>query len=102
MVGRVEVSVKFVSLNQFRSNSGKVRGLIRNQDLILTAKGSPIGFVIGVDEDNFEETASLLKKLRAQKAVAKMRRDAKSAGASELSSEEINQEIAAVRNFRKS
>lgn len=68
---------------------------------MLTANGKPIALLLGVEDDDFEETAQAIRQARAQRALSRMRRQAESQGLSRMSLSEINAEVRAVRSKRK-
>ncbi len=94
--------MKFVSTREFRNRPGRVRSLARKEDLVLTAKGKPIGILVGVEADELEETAQAIRQARAQRALSRMRRQAARRGLDGLPASAIEAEIRAVRSGRKS
>jgi prevent-host-death family protein len=94
--------MKFLSTRDLRNRPGYVRELARDDDLVLTANGKPIAILVGVDEDEFEETARVIKQAKAQRALARMRRQAARRGVDRLPPKAIDSEIRAVRSKRKS
>ena len=57
--------MKFVSTRDLRNRPGFVRELARKGDLALTANGKPIALLLGVEEDELEETAQAIRQARA-------------------------------------
>jgi antitoxin (DNA-binding transcriptional repressor) of toxin-antitoxin stability system len=94
--------VKFVSTREFRNRPGYVRALAQKDDLVLTAKGKPIGILVGVEGDDWEETSRAIRQARAQRALSRMRRQAARRGLDRLPSSAVEAEIRAVRSSRKS
>ena len=94
--------MKFLSTRDLRNRPGYVRDLARGDDLVLTANGKPIAMLLGVNEDELEETAQAIRQARAQLAVARMRKQAERRGLQRLPLSAINAEIRAVRSKRKS
>ena len=94
--------MKFISTREFRNRPGHVRTLAQKDDLVLTANGKPIGILIGIEADDFEETARAIRHARAQRALSRMRREAARRGLDRLSPSAIDAEIRAVRSGRKS
>jgi antitoxin (DNA-binding transcriptional repressor) of toxin-antitoxin stability system len=93
--------MKFVSVRDFRSKSGKVwKDLAAEKDLLLTSNGKPIALITAVTEENVEGSLALLRRARATAAVEKIQSHSKSAGV-KLSLKDINEEIASVRKARK-
>ncbi|HJT23707.1 MAG TPA: type II toxin-antitoxin system Phd/YefM family antitoxin [bacterium] len=94
--------MKFVSVRDFRSKSGKVWGdLAREKDLLLTSNGKPIALVSAVSEEDVEESLAALRQVRAMTAVERMQSRSVEKGTDKLSLKEINAEISAVRKERK-
>jgi prevent-host-death family protein len=94
--------VKFLSTRDLRNRPGYVRELARDDDLVLTANGKPIAILVGVDDDEFEETARVIRQVKAQRALTRMRRQATQRGLDRLPPKAIDSEIRAVRSKRKS
>lgn len=89
--------MKFLSTRDLRNRPGYVRELARQDDLVLTANGKPIAMLLGVEEDQLEETARAIRQARAQLALSRMRRQA-----SGTRPVVVAEEIRAVRSRRKS
>jgi len=68
--------MKFLSTRELRNRPGFVRELAQREDLVLTANGKPIAMLVGVQEDDLEETARVIRQARAQRALSRMRRHA--------------------------
>ncbi len=69
---------------------------------MLTANGKPKGVLVGVDETRLDDTVEAIRRARAILAVSRVRRKAAETGADRLSMTEINREIQAVRQRRRS
>ena len=93
--------MKFLSTRELRNRPGYVRKLVQKEDLVLTANGKPIAMMLGVKDDDLEETAHLIRQAKAQRALFRMRREAARRGLDKLSPEAIDAEIRAVRSKRK-
>ena len=94
--------MKFVSTRELRNRPGYVRQLAQKEDLVLTADGKPIAILLGIEEEDLEETALVIRQAKAQRALSRMRQQAARQGAAEASSRAIEAEIRAVRRKRKS
>jgi antitoxin (DNA-binding transcriptional repressor) of toxin-antitoxin stability system len=94
--------VKFLSTRDLRNRPGYVRDLAREDDLVLTANGKPIAILVGVENDEFEETARAIRQAKSQRALSRMRRHAARRGLDRLPAAAIEAEIRAVRSKRKS
>ncbi len=94
--------MKFVSVRDFRSKSGKVwKDLANEKDLLLTSNGKPIALISSVNEETVEGSLALLRRARATAAVEKIQSRSLATEADKLSLKEINAEIASVRKGRK-
>jgi hypothetical protein len=97
-----EGEMKFISVRDFRSKSGKVWGdLAREKDLLLTSNGKPIALVSAVSEEDVEESLAALRQVRAMTAVERMQSRSVDKGTSKMTLKEINAEISTVRKERK-
>lgn len=94
--------MKFISVRELRNHPGQVWEDLKQDDLVLTANGKPVGILLGVAEEDLEEALTALRRARAQLAVSKMRRRAAETGLAEMTLEEIEEEIQAVRRGRRS
>ena len=93
--------MKFLSTRELRNRPGFVRELAKNEDLVLTVNGKPIAMLLGVEEDELEETVRAIRQARAQRALSRMRREAAKRGLDKTSPSAIDAEIRAVRSKRK-
>ena len=93
--------MKFVSTRDLRNRPGFVRELAQEDDIVLTANGKPIALLVGLEDDDLEETAQAIRQARAQRALSRMRRQAEIQGLSDMSLSQINAEVRAVRSKRK-
>lgn len=89
-----------ISTRDLRNTPGKVRELLGEEDLLLTASGEPVAYMIGMEGEDPEEVAAMVRQASAQRAVSRMRRQAAGRGLEELSPEEIEEEIRRARERR--
>ena len=94
--------MKFLSTRELRNRPGYVRNLAQKDDLVLTANGKPIAILLGVEEDELEETVRAIRQAKAQLALSRLRKQAARRGADGMSASAIEAEIRAVRSRRKS
>ena len=94
--------MKFVSTRDLRNRPGHVRKLVRTDDLVLTANGKPIAILVGVKDDELEETARAIRQAKAQRALSRMRHQAARRASDRMSPSAIDAEIRAVRSKRAS
>lgn len=94
--------MKFVSTRELRNRPGYVRELAQKEDLVLTSEGKPIAILLGIEEQDLEEAALVLRQAKVQRALSRMRQQASRQGLSETTPGAIEAEIRAVRRKRKS
>jgi antitoxin (DNA-binding transcriptional repressor) of toxin-antitoxin stability system len=70
--------------------------------MIVTSNGRPIAILAAINESNLEESLSAFRQARVVEAVSSLQRRSVATGTDALSIEEIEAEIKAVRNERKS
>ncbi len=93
--------MNFVSVRELRNNSASIwKSLESQKDLVVTSHGRPIAILFETSSEDFEASLLALRQARAQLAVARMRQSALRSGASQLSLDEINEEIREVRQQR--
>lgn len=89
--------MKFISLRELRNRPGAIRELAQKEDLVLTADGKPIAILMGIENDDVEQAALILRQARAQHALTRMRSQASRSGVAQLSTRAIKAEIRVVR-----
>ena len=95
--------MKFLSTRDLRNQPGYVRDLAaQKDDVVLTANGKPVAILVGLEGDDFEETARAIRQARAHRALSRMRRQAATQGTDRLSAKAIDAQIRAVRSRRSS
>lgn len=92
--------MKFISTRELRNRPGAVRELAQKEDLVLTADGKPIAILMGIENDDVEQAALILRQARAQRALTRMRSQASRSGVAQLSGRALEAEIRAVRRKR--
>lgn len=91
----------FVTARELRLSPGSVwEKLERQRALIITSNGRPIGMLSDLPEGDVEAALLLLRRLRAEHAVMRLRREAKAKGLDRWTSARIDREIRAVRRRR--
>jgi prevent-host-death family protein len=93
--------MKFVSTRELRNRPGRVRALVQKDDVVLTTNGKPIAILLGIEENELEETTRAIRQAKAQLALSRLRKQAARLGAVRMSSQAIDAEIRAVRSRRK-
>ena len=94
--------MKFVTIRELRNRPGRVWDDLRDDDLVLTANGKPVGILVGVEEAGLEAAMASLRRARAMQAVSRLRQQAAASGSRELTPRQVNAEVRAVRRRRKS
>lgn len=94
--------MRFLTVRDLRQRGKEIWKELRSgEEAVLTHNGSPVALLIGVREEELEETIRLVRRARAEAAVSHMRERARQAGLEGLSGEEIEAEIRAVRQERR-
>jgi prevent-host-death family protein len=93
--------MKYLSTRDLRNRPGVVREMVQEGDVILTANGKPVALIVPIEDGDIERTAQVLRRARAQLAVAGMRRSAEQKGSARLTGTEIEAEIRATRRARR-
>ncbi len=93
--------MKFLSVRDLRSKSAQVwKDLPSERELIITSNGRPIAILAAISESNLEESLTAFRQARAVEAVASLQRRSADNGANNLTMDEIDAEIRAVRKSR--
>ncbi len=93
--------MKFVSIRDLRGKSAEVwKKLPGEREMIITSNGRPIAILAAVNESNLEESLSAFRQARAVEAVASLQRRSVEQGTDNISMDEIDTEIRAVRRKR--
>jgi len=92
----------FLALRELRGSTKRIDQIIeRDGSVIVTNNGKPAYLMLGIDEANLEDTIIDLRRMRAQRAVTRIQRNAAERGTSTLRLDDINAEIAADRLDRQ-
>ena len=90
--------MRFISVREFRGNSGDVwKKLLNEQELVITSNGKPIAIVSAVSEETLEDALRAIRRARAMAAVQVMQRQSAKRG---LATEDVSKEISAARSER--
>ena len=96
------MKMQFITIRDFRSNSAKIqRDLSREKEMVLTSNGKPIAILSATSAAKVEESLTMIRQVKAMRAVDSMQRRSVEAGTDRMSLGEINKEIAAVRKKRQ-
>ncbi|OGV66057.1 MAG: prevent-host-death protein [Lentisphaerae bacterium RIFOXYB12_FULL_65_16] len=94
--------MKFLSVRELRGNSARVwRELPGEKEMVVTSNGRPVAVLTAVDETDLESSLAAWHQVRATQAVAAIQRDSVKQGTDTLSMDDIDAEIAAVRQNRR-
>lgn len=90
----------FITARDLRLKAADVWELLKREgEIVVTVNGRPVAILTGTTPEAIEESLMMLKRLRAQIAVAKMRSvSGKKPG---MTADSIEREIRAVRKKRK-
>lgn len=92
----------FVTARDFRIRPGDVwKTLQKEKDLVVTINGKPTAILSSINEESLEATLVALQRIRAALALERLQEEAIKSGASEITDEEIEAEIRAVRSRRR-
>jgi antitoxin (DNA-binding transcriptional repressor) of toxin-antitoxin stability system len=93
--------MKFLSVRDLRGKSAQIwKELSREKEMVVTVNGRPIAILAAITESNLEESLSAFRQARAVEAVVSMQRSSAEQGTDNISMEEIDAEIKAVRKKR--
>ena len=93
--------MKFVSIRDLRGKSAEVwKKLPGEREMVITSNGRPIAILAAVNESNLEESLSAFRQARAVEAVASLQRRSVEQETNNITMDEINAEIKAVRRKR--
>jgi len=94
--------MRFVTVRDLRQKGKEIWSKLQSgEEAVLTHNGSPVALLIGVREEELEETMRMVKRARAEAAVRRIRERARRAGLENMSVDEIEAEILAVRQERR-
>ena len=94
--------MKFLSVRELKAKSSQVwRDLSLEKEMIVTSNGKPIAILSSVDEESLEEALTLFRRSRADRAFASIQYESLQKGTDNISIDEIDSEIAAVRAARR-
>ena len=95
--------MEFVSTRELRVSPGPIlqRLQVGEHEVVVTSHGKPVALLVGITDDNFEETVQLLRQARAQLAASRLRAHAQQQGLDGLDAEAIEAEIQTARAVRR-
>jgi hypothetical protein len=94
--------MKFMSIRDLRNETTRLQRTLPEEAVALMSNGKPFGLVIDVgDEDDIAELERDMIRLRAERAVSRIRKRARALGLDRMTMDEIDAEIQAARAERK-
>jgi prevent-host-death family protein len=93
--------MKLITVRELRNRPGRVWKELEHEDLVVTANGKPVGILLGVGDQDLEQTLAAVRRARALFAVSGMRRRAAEQGLTKLTAREVDAEVRAVRRGRR-
>lgn len=95
--------MRFITVRDLRLRNREIRETLRTgEEAVLTYNGNPVALLIGIQDSQLEETIRLVRRARTQVAVSRMREHARRAALDRMSGEDIDSEIRAARQERRS
>jgi PHD/YefM family antitoxin component YafN of YafNO toxin-antitoxin module len=96
------MKTKWLASREFSASPGRALSAVsRAGRVLVTANGKPRAIMIPTSEATFMRDLEMLDRVALAQAVASIRADSVLNGTDSLSTEAINEEIAAVRSSRK-
>lgn len=94
--------MKFITVRDFRTTPAQVwKDLPEEQEIVITHNGKPIALLTPLNDSDLEATLTAVRRARAINAVEKMQSAAVKNELSELTMEEIENEITEARKPTK-
>jgi len=94
--------MRFIAVREFRLHPGGVwRCLSKERELVLTARGKPVGLLMPVDPTTLEETLRTWRQARGLAALSKLQAQAQQRGLHRWTQRQIDREIRLVRALRR-
>ncbi len=93
--------MKFMAMRELRNESSKfLQNLGPAEEVVLTNNGKPVALISSVTEDTLEDALASLRRSRALRALGKLQIQSARTGKDQITEEEIEDEIQAVRKTR--
>ena len=91
--------MKFITVRDIRTSPAQIwKQLPDEQEMVITNNGKPIALLTPLSAENLEDTVKAVRKARAINSVRSMQEKSMKSGSSELSNDEIENEITEYRN----
>jgi len=90
--------MQFVTVRDFRTRPAQIwQELPESREIVITNNGKPIALLTPISDVSLEDTLASFRKARAIQAVNRMQEISAAQGNAALSADELEAEIAAVR-----
>ncbi|MBX6365492.1 MAG: hypothetical protein IRZ00_16610 [Gemmatimonadetes bacterium] len=100
--GRLRKALRFINFRVLRNTPAEVWKALDEDDAVaIVANGETKGVLVGVEGGDPEDAIELVRRIRAQRALGRLRAEAQRRGVSELTEEEIEAEVRAARAKRR-
>jgi PHD/YefM family antitoxin component YafN of YafNO toxin-antitoxin module len=94
--------LSFLSFRELRASTARINDILSGDGkIVVTNQGKPAAIMLQVSESTLEETLAMINQLRLARAINAIRLGAQQSGASELTADEIHEEIAQSRQARR-
>jgi prevent-host-death family protein len=94
--------MNFYTVRDLRTHPREVWDkLSETQEIIITNNGKPTALMIEIDDENLEEVLASVRQSMAMRAVNKLRIASVRSGRSEMTSEDIDEEIYKARKEKR-
>jgi hypothetical protein len=94
--------VKFISSRELRNAPAAVWEALRaNEAVALLSNGEPRALMFEIEEGDIATALEVLRRVRAQIALSRLRAGAAARGADQLTEDEVDAEVRAARAVRK-
>ena len=94
--------MNFYTVRDLRTHPREVWDkLSETQEIIITNNGKPTALMIGIDDESLEDVLASVRQSMAMRAVNKLRIASVRSGRSEMTSEDIDEEIYKTRKEKR-
>jgi prevent-host-death family protein len=94
--------MNFYTVRDLRTHPREVWDkLSETQEIIITNNGKPTALMIGIDDESLEEVLASVRQSMAMRAVNKLRIASVRSGRSDMTSEDIDEEIYKARKEKR-
>ena len=94
--------MKFVTVRDLRGRSAEIwRELAVEHEMVVTSNGKPIAILTSTSEETFEQSLREVRRARALQAVSELQQRSVATRRDQISEDEIEAEVTAVRTARR-